>query len=467
LPVHDAIGGPPAGVFPLELIDRVIEQAQAAQRRRRLLPAAAVMIFVLGCALFYGDAYGEVARKIERWLEPLAGPGGWRMPGTAALARARRRLGPRPFELLFAALRGPLADPALPGVTAFGRELMLMSVDGTSLDLPATPAVIEAYGPPPSGSDGPGGYPQLRLLTLVACGTRGIADAVFGPRKTSEQDLARQIAGRGALRPGMLVLADRNFCGHKVIAPLAGTGADILIRAKAGQILPVTEALPDGSARAVLPDPAASARRQDRNKKRRHRHSPLPPDPPATDGIEVRLIEADITTTPASGQPRTERYRLITTLLDHTAAPAPAIAALYHQRWESETTYAQLKTTLRGPGRILRSRDQAGIEQETWALLCAHQLLTAARTHAAHATGLDPDRISATVTLRALRRQITTPGRTPAQATTEILAQLLPPRRPRSYPRLTRTSIAKRRAARPPTSRITCTITITPAAPDP
>jgi hypothetical protein len=465
LPVHDAIGGSLAGVFPLELIDEVIEEAQAVQRRRRLLPAAAVVIFVLGCALFYGDSYGEVARKTERWLAPLAGPGGWRVPGTAALARARRRLGPRPFELLFAALRGPLADPAVPGASAFGRELMLMSVDGTSLDLPATPAVISAYGPPPSGSRGPGGYPQLRLLTLVGCGTRGIADAVFGPRKTSEQDLARQIAARGTLRPGMLVLADRNFCGHKVIAPLAATGADILIRAKAGQVLPVTGLLPDGSARAVLPDPAASARRTRRNGTRRRRHSPLPPDPPVTDGIAVRLIEADITTTPAGGTPRTERYRLITTLLDHAAAPASDIAALYHQRWESETAYAEIKTTLRGPGRILRSRDQAGIEQETWALLCAHQILTATRARAARSTAIDPDRISATVTLRAIRRQITTPGRTPGHTATEILAQLLPPRRNRSYPR--HTTATKRRAARTPTSHTTTTITITPPAPDP
>ena len=317
------------------------------------------MIFVLGLALFTADSYGEVARKLAHWLAPLAGPGGWSVPGSCALARARRRLGPRPFELLFRALAGPLAGQATPGAAAFGRELLIMSVDGTTLDAPASPPVIGACGPPPRSSSGSGGYPQLRLLTLIGCGTRGLADAVFGPRKTSEQDLARALAARGSLGPGMLLLADRNFCGYPVIAPLAATGADLLIRAKAGMILPVLEALPDGSAATVLPDPAASQRRYRRNRRRRSRGSTLPPDTATLQGIPVRLIEADITATPGHGPPRTEHYRLITTILDPDQAPASQIAALYAQRWESETSYRELKTFLRGPGRVLRSRNLA------------------------------------------------------------------------------------------------------------
>ena len=330
-----------SGPFPLGLIDEVIERSGVAQKRRRLLPAAAVMIFTLGCALFSGDGYREVARKLAGWLGPLAGPGGWTVPGTSALAKARRRLGPAPFELLFERLRSPLAGLATPGAAAFGRALLLMSVDGTTLDVPASPAVIAAYGPPPSGSHGAGGYPQVRLLALIGCGTRGLADAVFGPRTTSEQDLARQIAARGTAGPGMLVLADRNFCGHSVISALTGAGADVLIRAKAGMVLPVLQTLPDGSARSVLADPAAARRRHCRNKMRARRGSALPRDPATTDGIAVRLIEADITATPAGGQPRTERYRLITTLTDHELAPATQVAALYAQRWESETSKPQ------------------------------------------------------------------------------------------------------------------------------
>jgi hypothetical protein len=451
-------------VLPLGLIAEVVAEAGARERRRRLLPAAAVMVFVLGLCLFSPDGYAEVARKLAGWLGPLAGPGSWRPPGTSALAKARRRLGAAPFELLFTRLRGPLAGTGTPGA-AFGRALLAMSVDGTMLDVPHTAANIAAFGPPPHGAKD-GGFPQVRLLALAGCGTRGIADAVFGPRKASEQDLARQIAARGMLGPGDLVLADRNFCGHPVAAALTRTGADILIRAKAGQLFPVLAALPDGSWQSVLPDPAADNRRRARNYKRR-KHGTLPPDTSPPEGIPIRVIEADITATPAGGQPATTRYRLITTMLDPTAAPAAQVAACYAQRWEAETGFRELKTFLRGPGRILRSQDATGITQEIYALLCAHQLIHAARTAAAAGPGLDPDQISYTTTLRAIRRSLTTrpPGHPgAAQAiTAEALSMLLPARRPRSTPRETRSGPAKRRKARAAaTAPLTYTITITP-----
>jgi hypothetical protein len=265
----------------------------------------------------------------------------------------------------------------------------------------------------------------------------------------------------------MLVLADRNFSGHPVISAIAGAGADVLIRVKSSQQLPVLEALADGSYRSVLPDPAASRRRIQRNGSRRRRGSRLPPDTAPVTGIPVRVIEAQVTACPAGGPPRTSTLRLVTTLASPRAAPAARLAALYAQRWESETGYRELKCFLAGPGRVLRSRDPAGIRQEIWALLCACQLIQATRAAAARAgAGLDPDRISYTVTLRALRRQITAgrPGRPGIRAaTSEILSQLLPAtRRQRSYPRDTRTSTAKRRQARTSlTGTITYKTTIT------
>lgn len=440
--------------------------AGAGQRRRRLLPAAAVMIFVLGCVLFGGDSYGEVARKTAGWLGPLAGPGGWRVPGSAALARARRRLGPRPFELLFERLRSPLADSSTPGAAAFGKTLMLLSLDGTMLDVPATGAAIAVYGPPPGPGNSAGcagGYPQLRLVTLIGCGTRGLADAAFGPRATSEQELTKTIAARGIPGPGMLVIADRNFCGYPVVSALAATRADLLIRARADQVLPVLHALPDGSYLSALPDPAAAQRRHKRNSARRTRGSMLPPDPVTTEGIPIRVIEADVTATPAGGQPRTEHYRLITTITDPVLAPALEVAGLYAQRRESETAFRELKTYLRGRP-VMRSRDPAGVEQETWALLCACQLIHAHRAAAASHAGLDPDRISCTITLRALRRHITAGPAERARAATraDILSQLLPARRQRSYPRATQSGTATRRNARNLTAHITYTTTISP-----
>ena len=457
--VYPAIGPEGGATFPLGLIEEVVSAAGAGERRRRLLPGVAVVVFVLGCCLFSGEGYGEVARKLAGWLAPLAGPGGWAVPGSGALARARRRAGPRPLKMLFTRLAGPLAGPATPGAYLCGR--LVVALDGTMPGTPHTPANIAAFGPPPSR--GSGGFPQVRLVTLAACGTRGLLDAAFRGRcaaHASEQDLARRIAGRGRLRRGMLVLADRNFCGYPVAAALAATGADFLIRARADQRFPVLEALADGSYRSVLPRPAAARAWWHRNGERRRRGSPLPPDPRSTlPGIVIRVIEADLTITPASGPSRTGHYRLITTLADPRMAPAAQIAACYAQRWEIETSYREIKTFTLGTGRVLRSRGPAGITQEIWALLCACQLTCTARAQAATAGGHDPSRISYTVTLRAIRRDITTSR---GNIIAEALAQLLPPRRRRSHPRLLHTSTAKRRAARAAlTGTITYKITIT------
>ncbi|HSR25093.1 MAG TPA: IS4 family transposase [Candidatus Eisenbacteria bacterium] len=461
MPAHDPSSTPVDATLPLALIEEVVAEARVREKRRRLLPAAAVMVLVLGLCLFAGDSYGEVARKLAGWLRPLARRQRWRVPGSSALAKARRRLGAAPFELLFTRLASPLAGPGTPGAAAFGRRLILMSVDGALLDVPHTPANIAAFGPPPSA----GGFPQVRLLTLIGCGTRGLAGAVFGPRKTSEQELAEKLAARGVLARGMLALADRNFAGHATVAALTSTGAGVLIRVKAERKLPVLEELPDGSYRSMLADPAQARRRYALNGKRRRRGSKLPPDTSPIPGIPVRVIDAHITATPAGGPPRTQRFRLITTLLDPAEAPAAELAATYAQRWESETGYQELKTFLRGAGRVLRSTTPDGIKQETWALLCTHQLIQQTRAHAAARRSIDPDRISYTIPLRAVRRELTTSRRGPAarRATiSEILAQLLPPhRRRRSYPRMTRASTARRRKARATlTGTITYKITI-------
>ncbi|HZC39841.1 MAG TPA: IS4 family transposase [Streptosporangiaceae bacterium] len=453
MPAHGAIAADGDASFPLGLIEEAVSAAGARERRRRLLPAVAVVVFVLGCCLFSGEGYPEVARKLAGWLGPLAGGGGWRVPGTAALARARRRAGPGPLRLLFARLAGPLAAGDTPGAWAFGR--LVAALDGTMLDVPHTAANIAAFGPP-HGGGGDGGYPQVRLVTLAACGTRGVMDAVFrgrGAARSSEQDLARKIAARGGLRPGMLALADRNFCGYPVAAALAATGADVLIRAKSSQWLPDLGRYGDGSYRSVLATPSSGRA----HAAARHRGRALP-GPPA--GLAVRVIESDVTIAPGGGQPRTERYRLITTLLDHRAAPAAAIAACYAQRWEIENSYKDMKAVIRGAGRVLRSQHPAGIAQEIWGLLCACQLTHTARAEAAAAIGLDPGQISATVTVRALRRAITSPATSPG-VRAEALTQLLPPRRRRGYPRLMRTSTAKRRHARASlTGNITYKITI-------
>jgi len=157
------------------------------------------------------------------------------------------------------------------------------------------------------GPCGGGNYPTLRLLTVLACGTRTIVDAVYGPASSGETSYARRLVA--GMHAGMLVLADRNFAAGQLLAAIAGTGAELLVRAKTsstGPKLPVLRRHRDGSYRSAF------------------------------GGRTVRVVDAEITITTGAGT-RIGVYRLITTLLDEHAHPAAALIRLYHERWEIET----------------------------------------------------------------------------------------------------------------------------------
>src|ERR1700751_5320201 len=203
--------------------------------------------------------------------------------------------------------------------------------------------------------------------------------------------------------------------------------------------LPVLRDLPHGSYLAHVSDPRAVQARLRKNRKRRRRGSKLPPETGPLPGSTVRVIEFTLTITGDDGKHRTERYRLITTLLDHRAYPAAALAGAYAWRWAIETGYRECKTYLRGPGRVLRGRTPELARQELWAYLAIYQAIRAIIVHAAAGAGLDPDRISFTATLNAAQRTMgTSPRRISAALTatgTEILTCLIPPREGRICPR--------------------------------
>ena len=212
----------PAGLGVLDceispaLVDHVVELAGCREQRRRLLPARAVVYFVLGLCLFSGadSAAPPGYRSVMRWLTGgIRHLHGLALPTSSALTRARQRLGPRPLELLFDLRRGALGGPEVAGVFAFG--LRLVAWDGTGLDAADTPANASAFGVTQ------GGNPQLRLLALTECGTHALVDAVFdGVERASEQKLARSLLR--SLQPGMLLLADRNFPDYELWGQAAG-----------------------------------------------------------------------------------------------------------------------------------------------------------------------------------------------------------------------------------------------------
>ena len=467
-------------VIAPELVDEAVGDGLAWEMRLRSLPSRLAVYFILGLCLFSGQAYGQVLRELTAGLDKALGAAGWSLPSTTALTAARRRIGEKPLESLFRRLCSPCSPGRSPWSHACG--LLAVAWDGTGIDAAPSPASAAAFGRPGGGppraragqakkAPGTAAHPQLRLVTLAACGTRALVDAAFGPARgkgAGERELARALLG--SLRAGMLLLADRGFYSYGLWKAAAATGAQLLWRAQADMRLPPARELPDGSWLARVPDPRAALARRHKNGKRRRHRSPLGPDTSPLPGITVRVIAFTVTVTADDGTPRTERYRLLTTLLDCRAAPAAELAAAYARRWAAETGYADLKTCLRGSRRTLRARDPALARQELWAYLAVYQAVRIIICRAAASAGTDPGRVSFTAALHAARRSVR--ARTPAAlaaAEAEILTQLNPLRPGRVYPRAAAKPISPypSRTARPgPISQhATYTTTVTPPRP--
>jgi hypothetical protein len=224
-----------------------------------------------------------------------------------------------------------------------------------------------------------------------------------GGKGSGEQALAR------TLYPGLeedwLVLADRNFCSFRDWRAAAGTGAALLWRVRSNVPLPVLEQLGDGSWRSVLFSPRVDSRGTVRGRRAQllaaaARGEDLPED----QARYVRAIEYQVPDRDGNGQG--ERIILITTITDPRAAPAPVLARAYQERWEHEGGNQQLKTYLRGPGRVLRSQSPAMAEQEIWGYLLTHYAISALTCAAATNAGIDPDRVKFKRTVRIIRRAI-------------------------------------------------------------
>jgi hypothetical protein len=375
-------------VFPPELVDSVVAEAGRVERRQRLLPARVVVYYVLAMALFADSSYEEVMRQL---VEGLAWDSGWQrawaVPDKAAIFKARQRLGREPLELLFGAVASPLATEATRG--AFYRGLRLMSLDGTCLDVPDTPANDQAFGRPGSSRrEGGGAFPQLRVVALSESGTHAITDAALGPYEMSENALADELLE--AFSPGMLCLADRGFYSFERFQKARGTGAELLWRVKTNMVLPREQQLSDGSylTRVYRSQPDQRAKRA---------------------GERVRVVEYRLND---PGLPDAEqRYRLISTLLDPDAAPASELGVLYSERWEIEGALDEFKTHQRGARVVLRSKAPDGVYQEAYGYLCTHYAIRRLMHDAALRADVDPDRLSFTRSLRAARRSARTqPG---------------------------------------------------------
>jgi len=396
-----------ASWVPRDAVDDAVEATgKGAKRRGGKLPPHVMVYFAMALALLAEEDYEEVWTRLS---ETLADWGCWdesqASVTTGGITQARQRLGHEPVKQLFAQVAVPVATEDTPG--AFLGPWRKMSIDGLEWDVPDTEPNAAAFGYPGTGKDRtPAAFPKARAVTIGECASHAPVLAAIGPctsKGSGEQSLARTLYPQ--LEQDWLLIADRNFYNWQDWRAAADTGAALLWRVKADLTLPPLEFFPDGSYRSVLVNPKVKGKARAGLLAAARAGDDLDP----AKARYVRVIEYEV----RDGDGKDEIIALITTITEFPDAPAAALARAYHERWEHETGNRQLKTYLRGPGKILRSESPDMVRQEIWGYLLTHYAISALICTAATAAGIDPDRVKFKRTVRIIRRRAADPAFSP------------------------------------------------------
>jgi hypothetical protein len=403
---------------PTTEIKAVLQETGAQEMRQRKFNTVVVVLLVIAMNIYTHLSLGHVMRKIARGLRFVWPDTDYEVGKDSAITYRRYQLGARPLVTLFRRVCQPITTERTPGAFLFG--LRLMAIDGTTEDVPDTPANAAAFGRQ-QGPRGQSAFPQVRGVYLAECGSHTIVDAGFWPYATSERRGARRMLR--SVGPGMLVMWDRGMHSFDMFLIAQRQGAQAVGRLASNLKPKRVRTLPDGSYLAHI-HPSESQRRK------------------RGECLTVRIIEYTLTDPALPGYG--ERHRLATTLLDPRLYPALELACAYHERWEVELVIDEIDTHQRLAGRPLRSLKPVGVIQELYGLLIAHYAIRVLMHEAAVQSGVDPDRLSFVHALRVIRDvipefQMTIPDEHPrlfSRLLADIAAGRLPERRLRSNPRV-------------------------------
>ena len=274
----------------------------------------------------------------------------------------------------------------------------MLIVDSSSFSMSDTPALRKHFGLPPHTKEGVG-YPVAKLLGLLDVATGLFVSMLALPLFV--HDMRQVVRLHAVLRSGDILLGDRAFCSYAHVALLNAAGVFACFR---------------------LHQRRKTARTRGVERWRRADKAPVWMTPQQwrelPDSIEVRIVRYTIT---IRGR-RTRHITLATTLLDQRAWPDATLAALYGRRWEIETCFDHLKTTMRM--NVLKCQSVDGVLKELAVYLLLYNLVRLAMLRHAQECGVAAARVSFVDALRwvccrmlglsgvwALRINPTRPGR--------------------------------------------------------
>ena len=385
-----------ARVFPATLVHEVLDKHQRNSQRIRGFPAVAGVYYCMALSLYPEGAYEDVFAAVSQGLAWAAGAAEPPRVTKSSISRLRQRIGVQPLTELIARSCLALADVnSHPQAFYAGRRLVAM--DGSNFEVPDEADNVLHFGYPGSRT-GHASYPQAHCAVLVECATHAILDANLGAYRDSEWAICKPLLR--SLKPGMLCLADRGFDAYEYWQLARQTGADLLWRCMKNRQLPVHRVLDDGSYLSAI-YPAKAGRKA-----------------MTEGGIVVRVIDYEM-----PGLPNAQaRYRLLTTMLDPQEAPAMEVAALYHERWEVEAVFDELKTHLLKSRRVLRSKTAQLVRQEFYGWVLAHYAVRWLMHQSASAHRRQHEELSFTSHIQLMRRAQPRSGAFPPRAVKKALA---------------------------------------------
>lgn len=388
-----------AKTYPTARVRAILQEKGKASKRERELPAHLMVYFVMGLGLWMGASSREVLRCLlmgVHWL--LGNEKVYKVTGKSGITQARKRLGWEVMKAIYDEVVQPIGQQQTPG--AWYHPWRVVSLDGSTLDVADSTENEKEFGRP-GASEGHSAYPQLRFVALLENGTHGLFAARWGSYGQSELSLAEEVIPH--LQAGMLCLADRLFMGGPLWKKAVRTGAELLWRCQRRMKFACVQRLEDGSYLSYIYPERDDRRRRSEDPERR---------------LLVRVIEYRL----PGMQGKEPWYRLVTTIVDWQKAPARELAALYHQRWEIETTLDEFKVHLRGPQVVLRSHRPDLVKQEFYGFLMLHFAVRSFMHEAALSVQRDPNELSFVHAVRVLKRHLPLFVISPCRGTQRLLS---------------------------------------------